>query len=154
MVIYGTVGTSLGKKRPLYSREQLCKSSKARPLEQHAQGLMMQFQNKSAGAGYVSPQTCYGIVTWPFFCSCSPRCVPSAVCSRPQLTSQNTALLISPACLHPPPFPATLAIGLQSNRYDTSVHVRLTFNFVHTHTHTGYFSLYYDTPQAWSAVRQ
>lgn len=74
-------------------------------------------------------------------------------------THEPKYCIINQPCLftpHPPtplpPFPAPRAIGLQSNRYDTSVHVRLTFNFVHTHT--GYFSLYYDNPQAWSAVRQ
>lgn len=67
-------------------------------------------------------------------CSCSPWRVPLVVPSRSQLipgTSQNTALLISLACL-------PCVINLQSNQYDmaTRVHPRIHAFILHVHTHT------------------
>lgn len=69
-------------------------------------------------------------------CLCSPWCVPLVVSSRPQLiagTSQNTALLISLACL-------PCVINLQSNQYDmaTRVHPGTRAFILHVHTHTRY----------------
>ncbi len=83
-------------------------------------------------------------------CSCSPWRVPLVVSSRPQLiprTSQNTALLISLACL-------PCVINLQSNQYDMATRVYTqasTHSFcIYTHTHVIYSPLYY--PQAWSPM--